>query len=69
MGTMFHPRRLDWPSLSDPSDGWLLDLAYNSGADYIVTYDQAARDAAEVLGFASVFPEDLLELLRRQYES
>jgi putative PIN family toxin of toxin-antitoxin system len=68
MGFMYHPRRLDWPSLRDPNDGWIFDLAYTAGADYIVTYDNAVRDAADALGFVAVLPEDLLEILRRQYE-
>lgn len=47
MGYTYHPRRLDWPSLRDPKDGWILDLACASGADYIVSYDQAVQDAGE----------------------
>lgn len=69
MGFMHHPRMLDWPSLRDPKDGWVFDLAYSAGADYIVSYDGAVRDAAEELGFVAVFPEELLEVLRRQYEA
>ena len=68
MGFMYHPRRLDWPSLRDRRDGWLFDLAHDSGADYIVSYDRAVRDAADELGFMALPPEELLEVLRRQYE-
>lgn len=68
MGVMYHPRRLDWPSLRDPKDGWIFDLAYHSGADYIVSYDGAVRDAADELGFVVLPPEELLGVLRRQYE-
>lgn len=68
MGFMYHPRRLDWPSLGDPKDGWIFDLAYAAGADYIVSYDEAVRDAASELGFVAIPPEELLEILRRQYE-
>ena len=68
MGFMYHPRRLDWPSLRDEKDGWIFDLAYVSGADYIVSYDRAVRDAADELGFVALPPEELLEALRRQYE-
>jgi len=39
MGTLHHPRRYDWPSIVDPNDGWMLDLAWHAGADYIVTRD------------------------------
>lgn len=67
MGFMYHPRRLDWPSLRDPKDGWIFDLAHASGADYIVSYDGAVRDAADELGFVVLPPEELLGVLRRQY--
>lgn len=69
MGFMYHTRRLNWPSLANQNDGWIFDLAFTSGADYIVTYDNAVHSAAERLGFRAVYPEDLLGRLRRQYES
>lgn len=68
MGYMYHPRRLDWPSLRDANDGWIFDLAYAAAADYIVSFDQAVRDAAAELGFEAIVPEELLDILRRQYE-
>jgi len=43
-------------------------LAYSSGADFIVTYDRAVRDAADELGFVALPPEDLLTVLRHGYE-
>jgi putative PIN family toxin of toxin-antitoxin system len=49
MGIMHHPRRLDWPSLRDPKDSWILDLAHIAGADYIVSYDSAVRDGGSGL--------------------
>jgi predicted nucleic acid-binding protein len=69
MGFMYHPRRLNWPSLSDSNDGWLFDLAFASGADYIVSYDNAVHEAAQRLGFQTVYPRDLLEILRGEYET
>ncbi len=68
MGFMYHPRRLDWPSLRDPKDGWVFDLAYSSGADFIVSYDRAVRDAGDELGFVALSPEDLLTVLRHGYD-
>ena len=68
MGVMYHPRRLDWPTLRDVGDNWVFDLAYESGADYIVTTDQDIHDAASELGFNAIYPEDWLEMLRRRYE-
>lgn len=68
MGLMYHPRRLDWPSLRDTKDGRIFDLAHTSRADYIVTYDEDVHDAALKLGFEAISPEELLEILRRQHE-
>jgi hypothetical protein len=68
VGYMYHPRRLDWPSLRDPTDGWIFDLAYASGVDYIVSFDEAVRDAAAEPGFEAVLPQDLLEIPGRRYE-
>ncbi len=69
MGYMFHPRRLDWPSLSDPGERWIFDLAYEASADYIVSFDGDVCDAASELGFNAIYPEDLLEILRRALEN
>ncbi len=69
MGYMYHPRRLDWPSLGDPKDGWIFDLAHAAGANYIVSYDEAhVHEAAHALGFTALSPEELLDTLRQQYE-
>lgn len=65
MGVMHHPRRHDWPSLSDPEDSWIFDLAHASGADHIVSYDGAVKSAAQALGFECVPPEGLMEIVRR----
>jgi len=65
MGTMHHPRRFDWPSLRDRKDSWIFDLAHASGADYIISYDEAVRYASGELGFECVPPETLLSELRR----
>lgn len=43
MGTKYRPRRYDWPSLVDPKDGWMLDLAWEARADYIITRDGHLR--------------------------
>lgn len=67
MGIMHHPRRLDWPSLTDPKDSWIFDLAHAAGADYIVSYDEAVKEAAGELGFECILPEELLKVIRPQY--
>lgn len=60
-GELFTPARLDWPSMRDLKDWHVLDLAFDSGADYLVTRDRgfdAVRDYFEVLT-----PPQLLAIL------
>ncbi|NJK43648.1 MAG: putative toxin-antitoxin system toxin component, PIN family [Pleurocapsa sp. SU_196_0] len=66
MGELFRPERLDWVSLTDRKDWWLLNLAYASGADFIVTRDRRVTRAATALGFDVVTPPELLTLLREK---
>jgi putative PIN family toxin of toxin-antitoxin system len=64
MGELFQPRKQDWPSLSDPKDWWVLDLALESQADYIVSRDKAVRNAVNRLDFVGVLDSsELLEAL------
>ncbi len=46
MGLLHRPRPLDWPSVPDQKDWWMLDLALDSGAEAIVTWDRHLLDAA-----------------------
>ncbi len=58
-GTMYYPERRDWPTVTDPKDHWVLDLAYEAGADYVVTKDRHFTDKAhelELMGFDIVEP-------------
>ena len=66
MATLYHPRRFDWPTVPDPKDGWLLDLAYESEAAHVVTSDQHLlrhRPALKEMGFSILAPPQLLPLL------
>jgi predicted nucleic acid-binding protein len=66
MGFFHYPRRYDWPTLPDPGDRWVLDLAYESKAEYIVTRDPHFLDNArslERLGFTVLTPAQLLRRL------
>ena len=38
-GALYHPRRLDWPSITDKEDYWVLDFAWAAKVDYIVSLD------------------------------
>jgi len=60
MGQLFHPKRLDWPSLQDPKDAWLLDLAFEASADYLVSRDKHLLEVSKKLGFRTVTPPELL---------
>lgn len=64
MGELYRPERFDWVSLTDSKDWWMLDLAFASGADYIVTRDKRVLSAAKKLGFDALTPPQLLVTLR-----
>lgn len=60
MGRMYRPRRHDWPSIPDRKDWWLLDLAFESGADHIVTWNTDHLGPARALGFDVLEPPNFL---------
>jgi putative PIN family toxin of toxin-antitoxin system len=63
MGLMHRPTRYDWPSVKDPKDGWMLDLAWASGADYIVSRDPHLTDAKMPFPVEVLDPRELLARL------
>jgi predicted nucleic acid-binding protein len=38
-GALYHPFRLDWPSITDKEDYWVLDFAWAAKVDYVVSQD------------------------------
>lgn len=64
MGRAYRPPKHDWPSIHDRKDWWLLDLALESGADHIVTWNMDHLSPARALGFDVLEPPALLALLR-----
>ena len=60
MGRSYRPRKHDWPSIPDPKDWWLLDLALESDADHIVTWDTRHLARARALGFDVLEPPAFL---------
>lgn len=64
MGRTYRPRKHDWPSIPDHKDWWMLDLAFGSGADHIVTWDTRHLAPARALGFDVLDPPAFLSLLR-----
>jgi putative PIN family toxin of toxin-antitoxin system len=65
MGRLQRPRRLDWPSLSDPNDGWIFDLAFESQADVIVSRDTRVIAAGQALNFEVLEPTEVLARIRK----
>jgi putative PIN family toxin of toxin-antitoxin system len=64
MGSLFRPRRLDWPSLIDPNDGWIFDLALESNAAFVVSRDRRVIEAGTILGFEVLEPGAALHRMR-----
>ncbi len=60
MGKSYRPRKYDWPSIPDHKDWWMLDLALESGADHIVTWDTRHLTPAGALGFDVLDPPSFL---------
>ena len=63
MGRPYRPRKHDWPSIPDRKDWWILDLALESEADHIVTWDTRHLTPARALGFDVLNPPAFLALL------
>ena len=49
------------PSASDPDDDFIIDLAVESEADFIITYNQKDLQAAEKFGIYVVTPKEFLQ--------
>lgn len=63
MGRPYRTRRYDWPSIADPGDGWMLDLAWASAADHIVSWDPHLTGAKMPFPVAVLEPHQLLARL------
>ena len=63
MGNLRPTPRHDWPSIRDPKDGWMLDLAWTVYADCIVTRDPHLLDAELPFPVEVLEPQQFLERL------
>jgi putative PIN family toxin of toxin-antitoxin system len=63
-GVLHHPIRRDWPSIPDQNDGWMLDLAFEATADFIVTWDRHLLDSELPFPIGVLKPPQLLAHLR-----
>ena len=62
MGRLYRTVRFDWPSIPDPNDGWMLDLAFAARADFIVTWDPHLLHHPNPLPAQIVEPSQLVTL-------
>ena len=58
-----NPTRYDWPSVRDPDDYWLPDLAWEAEADYIIALDPHLLEANFPFPIEVLTPSQLLERL------
>ncbi len=63
MGGSHRPVRHEWPSIPDRKDWWLLDLAFESAADSIVTWNMRDLGPGRSLGFEVLEPPEFLRTL------
>lgn len=61
MGRSYRPARHEWPSIPDREDWWLLDLAFEAGADAVVTWNTRDIGPGRSLGFTVQTPPRFLE--------
>ena len=54
------------PFLKDPKDDFVLELAANSGSDFIITYNQKDFKGSNKLGIAVLTPKELLNILEEE---
>lgn len=51
------------PFLTDPKDDFILELAFNSDADFIITYNKKDFKRVDQLGVKVLFPQEFLKLI------
>jgi predicted nucleic acid-binding protein len=62
-GTLYHPMRIDWLTVVDLEDHWVLDLAWAAEADFIITLDSHLTQPTMPFPVEVVEPVDLLARL------
>jgi len=61
--TLYHPTSIEWPTVTDRRDYWVLDLAWEARADYIVSLDAHLNKRTMPFPVGALEPEGLLALL------
>ena len=51
------------PFLTDPKDDFVLELAFNSNADFIITYNKKDFKRVDQLGVKVLYPQEFLKLI------
>ncbi len=62
-GTLFYPDRLDWPTVVDRNDYWVLDLARAATADFITSLDPDLTEPTMPFPVEVLEPDELLTRL------
>ena len=62
-GTLLHPARLDWPTVVDRKDHWVLDLAWAATADFIISLDPDLTEPTMPFPVEVLEPDELLTRL------
>lgn len=62
-GTLFRPTKIDWPTVRDRKDHWLLDLAWEARADFIVSWDSHLTGPTMPFPVQVLKPYELLNVL------
>ncbi len=62
-GTLLHPDKLDWPTVIDRKDHWVLDLAWAATADFIISLDPDLTEPTMPFPVEVLEPDELLSRL------
>ena len=59
-GTLMHPDRLDWPTVVDRKDHWVLDFAWAATADFIISLDPDLTEPTMPFPVEVLEPDELI---------
>lgn len=63
-GEAFEPSFLLRPSLNDPNDEFILELAFAGGVEYVVTHNIRDFSGSQAFGVRAITPGEFVRMLR-----
>lgn len=66
IGTKYNIFYLWRPFLKDPKDDFILELAYTSDSDFIITFNKKNFRGAEKFGIKILSPQEFIKLLEKK---